>query len=650
MSFVYHVSVNGSDKNPGTESSPFRSISKAAYIAEAGDTVIVHEGTYREWVSPRNSGKDDHHRIVYMAAPGEKAVIKGSEIVKGWEKHSGTVWKKTLPNSFFGCSNPYATALYGDWLMYPYDYNVHTGDVYINGKSLYEASSLDGVLSPKVRTEGVSSPWTCHMEPIPDSAFTVYTWFAEVDDENTVIYANFHEFDPNKELVEINVRPAVFYPKETGVSYITVKGFELAQAACQWAPPTADQPGLIGPHWSKGWIIEDNDIHDAKCSGVSLGKEVTTGDNFCLRYMRKAGYQNQIEVVFRALAKGWSKEHIGSHIIRHNVIHDCGQNGIVGHMGCIFSQIYDNEIYNIAEKHEFFGHEIAGIKLHAALDVQIHNNNIHDSTLGIWLDWQAQGVRVSKNLFHSNERDIFIEVSHGPFIVDDNIFASYYNLDNVAQGGAYINNLYCGTLARRSEPNRSTPYHFPHTTQVAGSTVIYSGDDRFFNNIFIGGSPVYNKDLSKSGTYDYDGCPASLEEYIEEAKKQVAGDLDRFLAVKQPVYINHNAYYNGAKAYNREECNIVSKDNPDARIVVEGDKTYLEFTVDSSLADFGSVIIDSSKLETPRVTECSYETPDGKAIIFDTDYSGEKRTEKSVPGPIAGLKPGKNKVLVWEKH
>ena len=90
--------------------------------------------------------------------------------------------------------------------------------------------------------------------------------------------------------------------------------------------------------------------------------------------------------------------------------------------------------------------------------------------------------------------------------------------------------------------------------------------------------------------------------------------------------------------------------NPDARIVVEGDKTYLEFTVDSSLADFGSVIIDSSKLETPRVTECSYETPDGKAIIFDTDYSGEKRTEKSVPGPIAGLKPGKNKVLVWEKH
>lgn len=132
--------------------------------------------------------------------------------------------------------------------MYPTEYSVHTGDVYLNGKSLYEAGSLDGVLNPVERKEGVSSPWTCHMEPIPDSAFTVYTWYATVDDENTTIYANFHEHNPNTECVEINVRPSVFFPKETGVSYITVKGFELAQAACQWAPPTADQPGLIGPH------------------------------------------------------------------------------------------------------------------------------------------------------------------------------------------------------------------------------------------------------------------------------------------------------------------------------------------------------------------------------------------------------------------
>ncbi len=137
--------------------------------------------------------------------------------------------------------------------------------------------------------------------------------------------------------------------------------------------------------------MENNMIHDAKCSGISIGKEASTGHNHCTRRHRKPGYQYQMEAVFRALKIGWSKEKIGSHIIRNNVIYDCGQNGIVGHMGCVFSQIYNNHIYNIAVKHEYFGYEIAGIKLHAAIDVQIHDNNIHDCTLGTWLDWQAQG-------------------------------------------------------------------------------------------------------------------------------------------------------------------------------------------------------------------------------------------------------------------
>ncbi len=65
-------------------------------------------------------------------------------------------------------------------------------------------------------------------------------------------------------------------------------------------------------HWSKGWIIEDNIIHDAKCSGISIGKEVTTGHNFRTRYCLKPGYQNQLESVFSAVQKGWSKETIGS--------------------------------------------------------------------------------------------------------------------------------------------------------------------------------------------------------------------------------------------------------------------------------------------------------------------------------------------------
>ena len=46
----------------------------------------------------------------------------------------------------------------------------------------------------------------------------------------------------------------------------------VTKAATTWAPPAAYQDGMIGPHWSKGWIIEDCEISNSKCAGISLGK------------------------------------------------------------------------------------------------------------------------------------------------------------------------------------------------------------------------------------------------------------------------------------------------------------------------------------------------------------------------------------------
>ena len=48
-----------------------------------------------------------------------------------------------------------------------------------------------------------------------------------------------------------------FWPSKTGVSYHTVRGSKIDKAATTWALPAAFQDGMIGPHWSKGWIIED---------------------------------------------------------------------------------------------------------------------------------------------------------------------------------------------------------------------------------------------------------------------------------------------------------------------------------------------------------------------------------------------------------
>lgn len=635
----YHVAKTGSDQGQGTLTNPFLTINRAASVAVAGDTITVHEGEYREWVKPKQKGLSDKRRIVYQAAEGEKVVIKGSEHIKDWEHVQDHVWKAVLPNSFFGGYNPYEIEVFGDWLVTTN--HRHLGDVYLNGMSFYEADSFEELNSPSVRTE-ILDQWTGKIVPVHNPEQTKYVWFAEVNADTTTIYANFQGADPRKELVEINVRRSCFYPEETGINYITVRGFEMAHAATPWAPPTADQPGLLGVNWSKGWIVEHNIIHDSKCSAISIGKEGSTGQNYCSIRKDKPGYQYQLEAVFSAERNGWCKEKIGSHIIRYNTIYDCGQNGIVGHLGCVFSEIHHNHIYNIALKREFYGYEIAGIKFHAAIDTQIHHNRIHDCSLGLWLDWQTQGTRVSKNLFYHNNRDLFVEVSHGPYIVDHNILGSEYALDNVAQGGAYINNLICGKMVQAKVLNRSTQYHLPHSTKIAGFSFVYGGDDRFYNNIFIGA-----KGLEGVGTSHYKNYTTSLEEYIEEVHKK-NGDLEVFELIEQPVYINNNAYFNGAEPFEREHDKLMEQGfDPKFSIIDKGEEVYLSCELPESFENILGGIHSTSTLPRVRIVDAEFERPDGSNVVLDTDFLEEKRMPKSPLGPITSLKKGKNYIKVW---
>lgn len=644
----YHVAVNGNDIGSGSMQDPFATISKAAQTAEPGDVITVHEGVYREWVRPVCGGRSESERIVYQAAHGERAVIKGSEQVEYWEHCRGSVWKTEISNSIFGQYNPFAHELWGDWLIWPEDRSVHAGDVYLNGISMYEAAGFEEIENPVMRTEGYNPPWTKHKEPVLHPENTLYQWYADVQDEKTVIYANFQDKNPNKEITEISVRRFCFYPERTGINYITVRGFEMAQAATPWTPPTGDQPGMIGPHWSKGWIIENNELHDAKCSAVSIGKEYSTGDNECTRYRKKPGYQYQMEAVFKAVHRGWDRETIGGHTIRNNRIYDCGQNGIVGHLGCIFSRIYGNEIYNIGVKHEFFGYEIAGIKLHAAIDVQIENNYIHNCTLGTWLDWEAQGTRVSRNVYVDNDRDLMIEVTHGPHIVDNNILASSYSLDNIAQGGAYINNLICGTMRREPVLDRTTPYHMAHSTVPLGTAFVYGGDDRWYQNIFIGGQKTYTEQ-SIAGTSGYDGHPCSVEEYRELIEAEGNGDHEAFDHVKQPVYIHRNCYFAGAQVYENEKDALTSGSDLQIQIEKVREGIYLNITVPEELLRHNGELVTTEQLGMPRIVEERYENPDGSGIVFNRDICGEKRNGNILAGPFCSLEKGKNRIMVWKK-
>jgi alpha-N-arabinofuranosidase len=570
-----HVALDGRDANPGTPAAPLRTIQRAADLAQPGDVITVHAGTYRERVDPPRGGESDAKRITYQAAPGETVVITGSEIVKDWVKVRDGVWKAVVANTLFGDFNPYADLIRGDWFEAkgrPH----HTGAVYLDGEWLAEAAALEDVLKPAGHT------------PL---------WFARVDKDRTTIWAQFGSADPYGRLVEINVRRTVFYPSKTNVDYLTVRGFVLRQAATNWAPPTAEQVGLIGTNWSKGWIIEKNVVSHSVCSGIALGKHGDAYDN-----TSKDTAEGYVKTIERALARGWAKATIGGHIVRGNTISHCEQAGIVGSLGAAFSTVADNTIRDIHVRQLFTGAEMAGIKFHGAIDVVIARNHIYRTVRGLWLDWMAQGARVTGNLFHDNQaEDLFVEVDHGPFVVDDNIFLSHRTLLSVSQGGAYVHNLIAGAIQCVPYDARQTPYHKPHSTEVAGMHDNPLGDDRYVNNLFTG--------------------PADLSVYDKATL---------------PVRMEGNVFLNGAKPSRHEREPVVrTGSDPTVRLVEKPAGFYLDITLDPPYGGRPRRLVTTALLGKAVIPDLPYERPDGSPLRIDRDYFGKARkTSDPTPGPF----------------
>lgn len=74
---TYYVSTSGNDANNGAQSTPFATISHAAGIVQAGDTVYVRGGVYNGLVRISSKGTSAAH-IAFRAYPGELPVIDGT--------------------------------------------------------------------------------------------------------------------------------------------------------------------------------------------------------------------------------------------------------------------------------------------------------------------------------------------------------------------------------------------------------------------------------------------------------------------------------------------------------------------------------------------------------------------------------------------
>ena len=277
--------------------------------------------------------------------------------------------------------------------------------------------------------------------------------------------------------------------------------------------------------------------------------------------------------------------------------------------------------------------EMGGIKIHGGIDMVISNNYIHHNWRGLWLDWMAQGTRISGNLFHDNvvTQDIFLEVNHGPVMVDNNILLSPMAIYDLSQGGAFAHNLFLGKFIPRKD-DRITPYHEEHSTVLAGSKMISGGDDRYYNNIFMS----YNREAAWP---DRMGTPLEGNFF----------GLGAYNPEEFPLITDGNVYVDQARPFKAEEDPLTDPDFITyVKLIDKEDGLYLEIKMDRSWLEKQRPLVSTEMLGRAENPDLPFVLPDGTPYVLDKDFLGNERNpDNPAPGPFERIEDWVMLVKVW---
>src|SRR5258708_5975958 len=90
LSRSWFVSPSGNDAGAGTISSPYRTIQRAASLANTGDVVDIEGGAYRETVKPAHSG------VTFTNYGGQAVTVSGADVVGNFKDYSGHIYQTNI--------------------------------------------------------------------------------------------------------------------------------------------------------------------------------------------------------------------------------------------------------------------------------------------------------------------------------------------------------------------------------------------------------------------------------------------------------------------------------------------------------------------------------------------------------------------------
>ena len=219
------------DANDGSQDKPFKTITKAAAVAEPGDTVLISQGVYREHVWPARGGTSPDKMITYQARDGHRVVIKGSELWKpDWapaslEGVAAAVWQTKLDPGLFDYDFPIEN--FNPFVQSPLKIYSKTVEAYYKPVRPGEPGKPLSVTRGAIFLDGRP------LKQITDPKMFDYAsgvFLVAADGEHVLVRLPLDRAPQGVEF-EIVVREQCFAPRDLRIPFIHLKGLEFEHAA-----------------------------------------------------------------------------------------------------------------------------------------------------------------------------------------------------------------------------------------------------------------------------------------------------------------------------------------------------------------------------------------------------------------------------------
>lgn len=514
----YYVSPGGDDGNNGTAGAPFKTIAKASLVMTAGDTCYLRAGTYRETITPVNSGTDGNE-MTYQAYQNELVEVTTSEEVTGWSLYQGAIYQTAVsvdlgeglnqvfvdgkmvnrarwPNTGSDLLNP--TLAGGKSTASTIAFSVSRSPDYWVGGTVYgafdkrftsqgaviTASTADGLLTVDVNTK-TRNWYTGNGKGYITGVFgeldAAGEWF--IKDGKLYLWAP-GSVDPSTMTVEIKQRR--WCADLSGKSYIKLKGLKM----------TGGPISMNGTHHS---VIDDCELkylsHFTRYTwgGMDAAGGIADGHNG----IWINGDHNVIQnCVIENSAGSGVVIYGGDNLVTRNIIRYMDYSGTYSCPLSVKNSTGNNKItFNTMTES---GRDI--IQLYGTNNDQVMYNDLshagrltHD--LGITYQWgrDGNGTRIAYNWVHDNH-------AGGPGIYHDNYCTEFITDHNViwnCQSGVRHNRpttkmqTYNNTLFNCNDVGSKTynlyPNHIPSYWRDYGYGDIY--DYVAKNNLFLSTHP-----------------------------------------------------------------------------------------------------------------------------------------------------------------